>query len=195
MRDPTPLAAKLLPLGLILVLAAGCIERAPTPRDRREKFGRSGLSSVILSEAPVPARRVGAIFGESVELVGIDYRPALPKPGDKVEVTYYWRVLDEADVDYKVFVHVDDRGGRSNRINADHWPAGGKYPTGVWRRGEVILDRWSFRVPGYYEGEALNLWTGFYQPGKDERWPVTNRTQVQHDGQNRVLAATIKMAR
>jgi hypothetical protein len=32
-------------------------------------------------------------------------------------------------------------------------------------------------------------------PGKDDRWPLTNKSEVQNDGQNRVLAATIAVAR
>jgi hypothetical protein len=180
-------------LSLSLVLFAGCIERAPSPRDRRDQFRRTGLGDVLLTSTPPAAKRVGAIFGDAVQLLGVDWSPQRPRPGDSVDVSFYYRVLDDVDEDYKVFVHVDDHGGRSDRINGDHWPADGRYPTGAWRRGEVIRDRWSFKVPSYYSGSALDMWTGFYQPGKDDRWPLTNRNEVQHDGQNRVLALTISV--
>ncbi|HCF58422.1 MAG TPA: hypothetical protein DFS52_10565 [Myxococcales bacterium] len=176
---------------LAAVLAAGCIERAPTPRSRRTSFKRSGLTDLVLADAPAGHRRVGAVYGDSVELAGIDHAPQTPKPGDKVEVTCVYRVLREADVDYKIFVHLDAKGGRAERINGDHWPASGRYPTGVWRKGEYVRDRWSFTVPSYFDGDALEVWTGFYQPGKDDRWPLTNPSAVRHDGNNRVLAASI----
>ncbi|MGI5862031.1 MAG: hypothetical protein ACOX6T_08220 [Myxococcales bacterium] len=178
---------------LAAVLAAGCIERAPTPRSRRTNFKRSGLTDVVLADTPAGLSRVGAIYGGSVELTGIDYSPRNPKPGETVEVTFVYRVLREADVDYKVFVHLDTKGGRVERINGDHWPASGRYPTGVWRKGEYVRDRWSFTVPSYFDEAALDVWTGFYQPGKDDRWPLTNPTAVRHDGNNRVLAGTIPL--
>jgi hypothetical protein len=176
-----------------LTLLAACIERPPSPRDVRIKFDRSRLGDVLLREPPSPQKRVGAMFGDAVELVGLDWHPQTPKPGDAVAVDFYYRVAEESEDDYKIFVHIDDRGGRSERINADHWPAGGHYPVRAWRRGDLIRDQWTFKVPSYYTGEALDLFTGFYPPGKDDRWPITNREKVQHDGQNRVLAATIPM--
>lgn len=186
--------AVLLALTALLGLTA-CIQRPTSPREKRDRFDRSRLGDVVLKEVPPFSKRVGAVFGGSAELVGVELKPATARPGDTVEVTYLFRVLDEAEEDYKVFVHVDDRGGRGERINADHWPAGGRYPTSAWRKGEVVRDVWSFKVPGHYQGEAFDLWTGFYQPGKDDRWPLTNRQAVQNDGQNRVLAATLPVAR
>ena len=193
----TTLALRLRALLALAVLGCvcACIERPASPQKRRETFERSGLSDVLVANAPNFQKRVGANFDNAVELMGIELSPAVAHPGDSVKVTYYFRVLDEADEDYKVFVHVDDRGGHGDRINADHWAANGHYPTSVWRKGEIVKDVWSFSVPGFYQGDALDLWTGFYQPGKDERWPLINRTEVQNDGQNRVLAGTVPVTR
>lgn len=176
-----------------LLSNAGCIERPASPRDSRLKFDRSRLSEVLLREVPGSSKRVGAIYGDAVELAAVEYSPARPRPGDSVAVEFYYRVLDESEEEYKVFVHVDDRGGQTERINGDHWPASGRYPVKAWRKGEIVRDRWSFRVPSFYNGEAFELWTGFYQPGKDDRWPLSNRKDVRHDGQNRVLAVSIPM--
>lgn len=188
------------PLAILLTISAlaglaACIERPPSPRERRDRYDRKRLDDVLLTNVPSPARPVGAVFGDAVQLVGVDFSPRSPKAGDSVEVTFYYRVLDETDDDWKVFVHVDDRGGRADRINGDHWAANGRYPTSAWRKGDVVKDVWSFKVPGYYQGEGLDLWTGFYQPGKDDRWPLINKTEVQNDGQNRVMAGTIPVGR
>ena len=136
-------------------------------------------------------KRVGAIYGDSGELVGVDWQPADPHAGDSVEVSFIYRVTDEAEEDWKIFVHVDDHGGHGDRINGDHFPARGRYRTNLWRKNEVVRDAWRFTVPGNYRGEGLDLWTGFYQEGKDDRWPLSNRGAVQNDGQNRVLAAMV----
>ncbi len=188
--NPTFSRLSPLALGVLLVFSAGCIQRPASPREKRDSFDRKGLSDVILTEAPaVP--RMGAVFGDAVELVGAELSPAVAKAGDAVRVTFYYRVLDEADEDYKVFVHADDRSGRADRINGDHWTANNRYPTTLWRKGEVVKDVWTLRIPSQYQGDGYDLWTGFYIPSKDERWPVTNKNQIRHDGQNRVLAVTV----
>jgi hypothetical protein len=183
-----------LPCVLFGLLASACIERPTSPSDKRAKLDRSGLADLLVREPPASARRVGARFGSSVELSGLEVSPARPRPGGTVSVQFYYRVLDEAEEDYRVFVHAEPHGV-SERINADHWPAGGRYPTSAWRRGELIRDSWSFKVPSYYEGDGVDLWTGFYLPAKDERWPLSNAGEVRHDGQNRVLAGSIPVGR
>jgi hypothetical protein len=181
---------------LLAVLGlSACIERPASPRERRDRFERNGLTDVLLTSAPSFPKRVGANFDNAAELMGLEVDPPVPHAGDTVKITYYFRAMEEADEDYKVFVHVDDRAGHGDRINADHWPANGHYPTSVWHRNDIIKDVWTFKIPGYYQGDALDLWTGFYQPGKDERWPVVNKNEVQNDGQNRVLSVTVPVAR
>ncbi|MGC4121712.1 MAG: hypothetical protein QM765_45475 [Myxococcales bacterium] len=181
-----------------LVSLAACIQRPESPREQRESVDRAGLKTqgVVQSQPPdSPVRTLRARFGDAVELVAVDFQPRQPKPGDAVNVAFYYRVVDETDDDWKIFVHVDNRGGQVDRINGDHWPAKDKYRTSNWKKGEVVRDDWTFRVPGYYQGEGLDLWTGFYMPGKDDRWPLTNKNEVQNDGQNRVLAATVVVAK
>jgi hypothetical protein len=180
---------------LSAALACACIQRPASPREKRETYDRSGMSDVIFTSAPNFGRRVGAVFGESVELMGVDVTPMPAHPGDSVQVSFYYRIVEEPDEDWKIFVHIDDHGGHGDRINGDHWPAGERYRTNLWRHGEIVKDTWSFKIPGYYQGDSYDLWTGFYQPGKDDRWPLSNKTAVQNDGQNRVLAGSVPVAR
>lgn len=185
---------------LALVATLGllsCIQRPQSPREQRENLDRTGLKSqgIILGQVPEAGRALRARYGDAVELAAVDFQPRSPKPGDTVNMSFYYRVLDETDDDWKVFVHVDNRGGSVDRINGDHWPAKDKYRTSAWKKGEVVRDDWSFKVPGYYQGDGLDVWTGFYMPGKDDRWPLTNKSEVQNDGQNRVLAVTIVVAK
>ena len=180
---------------LIFVCLAACIQRPTSVSQRREAFDRTNLSDVIVRDVPATARPVHAVFGEAVELVGMEVDPPTAHPGEAVQVTYYLRVQDEPEEDYMVFVHadeLDERGhGGSERIHADHFPASGRYPTGVWRKGEVVRDVWTLKVPSSFRGEAVALWTGFYPPGKDDRWPLTNPKNVVNDGQNRVRAGVV----
>jgi len=190
------LALRAALLCFLLSGLSACIQRPPSSQSKRDGVDRASMKGVLLKEVPgSAARQVRAVYANSAELAAIDYQPRSPRPGDRVTVTFYYRVLEETDEDWKIFVHVDNRGGATNRINGDHWPAGDKYRTSSWRKGEIVKDVWTFKVPSHFQGEGLDLWTGFYQVGKDDRWPLTNKSDVRHDGQNRVLAATIAMAK
>lgn len=180
------------------LVPTACIERATNPGDRRQAFDRGTVGDLIVSGAPSGARAVGASFegpqGQGrVELASVVLSPPNPRPGQGVNVTFYFRVLEGPEEDFKVFVHVDDRGGRSERLNGDHMPARGRYPMSLWRPGELVRDEWSFTIPSYFDAEVLDLWTGFYHPIRGDRMTLKNSDRVTNDGQNRVLAASINL--
>ena len=181
----------LLGLALVCLGGAACIERAPTPASKRARFDRAPVRELLLKDLPATALHVGAIFGEAVELSAIDYFPRRPSAGDTVEVTFFWRVQRPPEVNYKVFVHGEARGAEG-RINADHWPAERRYGTDVWQAGELVRDRFSLKIPRGFEGDGVNLWTGFYRPQQAEvRWSLTAVGAGATDGKNRLRVATI----
>lgn len=173
----------------------GCIERAPTPAAKRAEFDRGPVQSLLVSEVPSTAISQGAIFDHAIELVAFDYFPRMPRPGDTVDVTFFWRVLRPPEVNYKIFVHGEAHGA-TGRLNADHWPAEGRYPTGVWQAGEIIRDRFPVRVSRHFEGDALSLWTGFYRARKsEERLRLTSVGAGKGDGKNRLRVVSIPIGR
>ncbi len=170
---------------------AACISRAPTPESRRAAFDRDKAAEALMEREPAPRKRAGAIFGDAIELVGVDWSPELPKKGEKVSVTFYYRATDLPDDDYMAFVHAESRGNKGGRIGADHWIAKGLYPTSAWQKNDLIRDEWSLGVPSNFRGTGLELWTGLYRPGKEDRLPLTNRSKIQNDGNNRAMVAFI----
>lgn len=192
----------------VLVLAAGvsllstaCIERAQQPGDRRRDFDRSAIRDILVNSIPPEARHVGARFGkggDQVELAAVLFEPPVAAPGSSVKVTFFFRVLDaEPDEDWKIFVHIQDPKG--GYINGDHWPTGygsigvgSRYPMTLWRKGELIRDQWAFTATVTApDVDRLDMWTGFWNPSRDERLPITNTSQVPNDGQNRVNVGSV----
>lgn len=91
----------------------------------------------------IPAdRRVR--FGGQVELVGMQVGAGPVQPGDRLEVTVWWRAIAPMRIDYTAFAHVYGLGhvklGEVNR-----YPASGWFVTSQWRMGDVWRD--TFRVP------------------------------------------------
>jgi hypothetical protein len=88
-----------------------------------------------------------------------------------------------------VFVHGDALVGSAGRIHAEHLPTSGRYPTSLWRPGEVVADCFTFRIPRDYAGERLALFTGLYR-GED-RVPLTAAGRVPADKENRSRAVEL----
>jgi hypothetical protein len=163
----------------LLLLAAKPIEGRPN---------QSFIASAVLNETPEAQHTVGANYEDLVELVGYDLD--LPEgdsvgAGQRFEVTWYWRVLGEAPSGYKIFVHIDAHG---LRLNGDHVPVDGRYPTKLWEKGDVIVDRQELTVPANYRIGDYVMYVGLFSGS--QRLEVKSGPD---DGENRVNAGTLRV--
>lgn len=180
-----PLATALLGLAL-----AGCLPNPQSVKEHREHFDRDSIrGSLLLDALPSDAKKVGAVFGDRIELVGYRLDPVTPKRGDTVTVTLYWSAQRPINEDYMVFVHGDAIVGNARRIHGDHYPAKGKYPTDVWQSGEVVADPFEIRIDGDYGAPQLGINVGLYLG--NYRVPLTHRGSAFADGENRSRAIEI----
>ena len=176
---------------ILLTVAAACIPKPQPIDDERKSYDRSAFKDAISSSAPssIPYPNK-AVFGGKIQLLGMDVEPRQPAPGDRVKVSFYFKVLEYIDEDWQLFIHMDSWGGFSERIHGDHNPVEGKYRTGYWQKGEVVRDTFTAKLPGDYNAPKIAVWLGFYIG--DNRMPVdTKDKEIQHDGQNRVNAGLI----
>ena len=167
----------LLPLG-------ACIVPAPSSEKAPER------QKVAAPAQPIEVRN-GAVFEDKVELVGATLAPGRVAPGEALRVTAYFRVLDQLPEDYMIFVHVEDVDGRVDRLNADHAPMQGAYPTSKWKKGETVKDEFTIYVPPGMPVRGLNLLIGFWDPKTDQRLKLKNVDAVRHDNNNRILLAQV----
>lgn len=174
------------------VAIAACMPNPQSVKERRAEFDRGGLEGeYIVNELPDDLVRVGAVFDDTFELVGYTMEPERPKRGDTVTVTYYWTALEPSARDFQVFIHGDALDGDYRRLHADHWPADGKYPTGVWRKGEYVKDPFRITIPGSYGPDRLGLYSGLYRG--DDRLRLTDRGKKKSTSDNRSLAVEIEL--
>ena len=189
-RALPPASVRLALCALGAGLWAGCIVEAPggaSPAARRQ---------ATVAQVPPLTVKSGANFEGKVEVVGASFQPGRVVPGEPVRVTLFFKVLAPIPEDYLVFVHVEDAAGRSERLNLDHRPANGLYPTSAWQVGETVKDEFSFTLPtGRAVPSAVNLLFGFWQPETDTRLKLSNPEVVRNDGSNRVLLAQLPVAR
>lgn len=175
------------PLGALLLF--GCIVDAPGG-ERSPERGR-----VVVAQVPPAAIPVGADFGGKIELVAVTLQPPKVGPGDQAKVTAYFKCLEELDQDFVVFVHVDGAEAQRERLNLDHRPGGGGYPTRQWKKGETVKDEFRLQVPASWSAPQANVWIGFWEPATDTRLPLRNPAAVKNDGANRVLLAQVPLKR
>ena len=176
---------------LLLLLPLACIERpyeAAQAMAARPVVDRAALREVLVPPPP-DATAVGAVFGNSAELLAYKLEPPALVTGQRSKLTLHWRCRAEMEA-WHIFVHLDDASGTGERIHAEHDPAGGRYPTDAWRRGDLIADSVSF-TPGT---SSLMLYVGFYTEG-ESRLHLDAPGQGRDDGNNRLLAGILPMAK
>jgi 4-amino-4-deoxy-L-arabinose transferase-like glycosyltransferase len=89
----------------------------------------------VFASAPDPSEPLQARFSGGVELLGVAVTPVGP---DRLRVRVRWRATAPLAENYTVFFHYLRDGERI--AQADGRPAGGRYPTTVWRPGDVVND-------------------------------------------------------
>ena len=123
--------------------------------------------------APAMDHRVDVVFGSSPErqmmqLLGYDLAPAAVQPGESVDVTLYWKALQDMDRVYAVFNHLVATDG-TLLAQEDGWPGQRSYHTNQWLPGEVVTDRYAIQVPGDARPGEYVLRLGTYDAGTGER--------------------------
>lgn len=138
-------------------------------------------------------KKVHPVFDGQLEMLGYSTdapkgKDGLPvyKWGETAEITYYFRVIKRVPSSQKIFLHVDYPG---NRINGDHYPNDGDFPTNYWYPGDIVksvqkLEIESYSTPGVY---SLNF--GFFVGSR--RMEIEPRKA--HDGRNRMKIGEIRV--
>ena len=147
---------------------------------------QSFIAAAVHREPPELQHEIRASFDGRVELIGYDFD--LPRgdsvgAGQRFSVTWYWRVIRRPPAGYRIFVHIDADG---LRLNGDHDPVEGRYPTTLWEPGDIIADTQSLVVPANFRTGDYVMYIGWYS-GSD-------RLKVEsgpNDGLDRVRAGTL----
>ena len=134
---------------------------------RREERGR-GLA-LLFEAAPAPAARPGGwLFGDAIELSGWGAGFA-GRPDGPLLVELRWRVARPPGENYTVFAHLIDAAGQ--RVGQhDGEPELGLSPTGGWRVGQEVVDRFALPRPERAAAGPYQLQVGLYRG--ERRLPV-----------------------
>lgn len=136
---------------LCLSLGTGCIKAKKGPSDDDMKR----LAPYVLSEAPaIMTGKLDADFDGKAKLVGYTVSPLLPKTGESVTLTMYWKCEQRFDRGWRLFSHLMSNGGADPIGNLDtagplreavgeHQMLGPEF----WEPGKVYADEVKFEMP------------------------------------------------
>ncbi len=120
------------------------------------------LSANILSEPPAIAHPVEARWEDGIEVLGYELEPEHPGWGDSFELTVYYKCTRAIPKSWQIFIHVDGHGHEFHRINGDHFPVQGLFPTNHWLPGDIVRDRVTLELPIEFTAKRYAIYLGFY---------------------------------
>lgn len=134
-----------------------------------------------------------AVFDKQLEFLGysLDKKPQKDgfvaySWGDEMVITYFFRVLERVPSSQKIFLHVDYPG---TRINGDHVPNNGDFPTNYWLPGDIVKDVQPLKIDSYSTPGIYTMHMGFFLGSR--RMDVEPREA--HDGRNRITIGKIRV--
>ena len=130
------------------------------------------------STAPEPAHRLDWVYLKNgqplARLRGYDLNREAVEPGETLQVTLHWEVLQETSTNYILFAQLFGREG-AKVGQRDTYPGLGHYPTSFWRPGQIIADEVPIPVdPAAVAPGRLRLDVGLYERKSGRRLAVVD---------------------
>lgn len=150
------------------------------------------LEVVLPSVMPVPQRPLHVDLEGKIEVVGIDIVDAAGKPlefvspGRKFRMRTIMKVNAPLSADYDFFIHMDGQNRR--RHNGDHKVAKGRFPTSLWRPGDVVVDDFETALEPNFGPGAYTIYFGLY--AGDQRLKIAAGPA---DGDNRINGGALRV--
>lgn len=93
-----------------------------------------------------PTHSLNAAFGDAVGMIGYNISLSKQQP-PTLDLTLYWQATAPITRDYTLAIQLVSPRDTTMRWNYNSWPGHGNYPTSAWQPGEIIADRYRFRLP------------------------------------------------
>ncbi|MFB0545769.1 MAG: ArnT family glycosyltransferase [Anaerolineae bacterium] len=129
-------------------------------------------------------REMRVRWGKDIEFLGYDFTPGMVRPGDHLPLTLYWRARAEVKTDYLVSLWLEEEAGRVWGERRER-PAGGRYPTMGWSKGEMVRDQRDFLVPPRILTGEYRLMVGLLDPEGDRLLGEAELGPVEAQGRAR----------
>ncbi|HET6445744.1 MAG TPA: hypothetical protein VFI27_14315 [candidate division Zixibacteria bacterium] len=118
-----------------------------------------------------PAQRdTFANFGDQIALIGYDLDSDTFRPGEQIDLTLYWKAMNQLEINYQVFVHFMDEDGnlvaQSDKLNPSD------FPTRRWPISQYVRDTHSLTIPEELANGDYYLASGLWVAADGWRLPL-----------------------
>ena len=105
--------------------------------------------------------------------------------GDTIELTLFYRTVQDMDQRYTAFVHLlgpeNPTSGRTLWAQNDSEPCHSFYPTSSWKEGEIVVDRIDLSIPDEAPSSTYRIAMGFYEAWSGRRLSATGDSVAEDD--------------
>jgi hypothetical protein len=142
---------------------------------------------------PTPQYQARTEFAGGPTLIGYDLSASSVRPGETINLVFYWLGTEDISEDLVSFVHIG-KGRQSDPLVANHDAqiCGSAYPTSQWSEGEIIMDSHTLVIAGDAPADTYEIAVGLYRASDRMRLEIG---QTDHPAQdNRVTIGTLTVA-
>jgi hypothetical protein len=131
----------------------------------------AGLRLLPLPPAPSPTIAHPDLrhLDDNVAWLGYDLKPEPIRPGQALQLTFYWRITARPTASWTTFIHLLDAAG-TRRAQVDRVPVGFFYPPPAWAPDTVITDPYELVLPADLPPGIYRLVFGAYDPERRFVW-------------------------
>ncbi len=170
-------------IGISAIVAFGCIDNTSyVTQERSDK-----IAKYILKKAPKIQHPAAIDLEGKIEYLGYDLKASDPRPGSLIQVTWYWKVKQELGPGWRLFTH--GIGKNDEKFNRDTpGPVRESFQPEHWRKGMIIQDYQSFRIPKNWSSDTLDLRVGIW------KGPARLKGKKGMDSGNRIRGPEMKVS-
>ena len=123
-----------------------------------------------MAALPQPTHRLNALLGDQIRLLGYD-ASSNARPGQRYDLTLYWRAEHDVFEDYTASAQLLDPGGKLVAQH-DSITGDGINPTSLWTPGEPVAERRQIDLPRDLKPGVYSLIALMYNLRDLKRLPI-----------------------
>jgi hypothetical protein len=151
----------LVAAGLVWI---ACVEQGPGPGPK--KVDPEYVKKHLLAEVPADGlTRLDVSLGGKVVYVGNTIDPPAAVPGQKVQVTHYWRVVQPVGIGWRVFALLRGAPHSADFMNLSATDMQIAHGPARWKAGEVIKDVQDITLRPDWRSPTATLYVGLIASG------------------------------
>jgi hypothetical protein len=131
-----------------------------------------------------------ANFGDQIALLGYDADQTVVSPGDLIDVTLYWKAVQELDINYQSFVHILRADG-SVLSQSDHLNPG-EFPTRRWPLDKYVRDDHYLFIPPETPPGEYTISVGLWVQAEGWRLPLLDASGEQIGDNQALFVITVQ---